>query len=130
MPSIPENRRYILDLPVLAHMATIGPNGEPQNNPVWFLWDDGRFVVAIGPNGQKARNLSRDPRVAFSLTDDHQPLHYLEVRGRVVESRKVPSSDPVPVAMTRKYTGNDTYPGMPETFTLFFIEPTHYTTMG
>lgn len=130
MPSIPDNRRYILDLPVLAHMATIGPNGEPQNNPVWFLWDDGRFVVAIGPTGQKARNLARDPRVAFSLTDADQPLHYLEVRGTVVESRTVPSSDPVPVAMTRKYTGNDTYPGMPGTFTLFFIEPTHYTTMG
>jgi hypothetical protein len=40
----------------VAHVATIGPEGEPQNNPVWFDWDgenhkpgDERVVVFVRP---------------------------------------------------------------------------------
>lgn len=128
--SIPEARRYLLNEPVLAHMATVGPNGEPQNNPVWFLWEDGRVVISIGPEGQKARNLERNPRVALSMADREKPEVYLELRGQVVDRRTVDSSDPLLVALVRKYTGADSYEGMPDDHTLVFIEPTRYTTMG
>jgi hypothetical protein len=39
MTTIPENYRDILEGKSFAHVATIGPKGEPQNNPVWFDWD-------------------------------------------------------------------------------------------
>ncbi len=36
---IPENYRDLLDSTALAHIATIGPNGEPQVTPVWFDYE-------------------------------------------------------------------------------------------
>jgi PPOX class probable F420-dependent enzyme len=126
---IPESRRPLLDKPILVHCATIGPNGEPQANPVWFLWDGVHIVIAIGPTGQKARNLGRDPRIALSMVDPDEPLHYLEIRGTIAEIRKVGSADPLVVAMVRKYTGNDTYDGMPDEHALYFIAPERATTM-
>lgn len=132
MPSnvIPESHRDLLDMPVLAHVATIGPNGEPQSNPVWFITDGANIIISIGPTGQKAKNLERDPRIALSMADPENPIHYLEVRGRVVEVRQVDSTEPDVVAMVRKYTGNDTYDGMPDRHALYTIEPLRSTTMG
>lgn len=132
MPSIviPDSHKYLLDQPILAHAATVGPKGEPQANPIWFLWDGQYIVISIGPEGQKARNLERNPRIALSMVDAENPLFYLEVRGSVATVRHVDSQDPTLIAMVRKYTGNDTYPGMPDQHSLFSIDPVHATTMG
>ena len=35
-PVIPEGYEDLLESTALVHVATIGPHGEPQNNPVWF----------------------------------------------------------------------------------------------
>ncbi len=128
--AIPETHRDLLEKPLLAHVATIGPNGEPQNNPVWFLWKDGLIWISIGPTGQKARNLERDPRIAISIADPDNPIHYLEVRGSAAEWQTVSSTDPTVIALVRKYTGNDSYDGMPDEHTLFAVEPARATWMG
>ena len=132
MPSkvIPESHYDLLEKPVLAHCATIGPKGEPQSNPIWFLWNGEHMIIAIGPDGQKARNLQRDPRISLSMADPDNPLHYLEIRGTVAGVRNVGSADPEVIAMVRKYTGHDTYDGMPATHALYAIEPLRSTTMG
>lgn len=128
--TIPESHRDLLEKPVLAHVATIGPKGEPQNNPVWFIWEGGRFWMSIGPTGQKAKNLERDPRIAISMADPENPIHYLELRGKVTGIRTVGSNDPLIVALVRKYTGNDTYDGMPDSHTLLAVDVTRTTSMG
>lgn len=33
---VPEGYLDLLDSTALAHIATIGPDGQPQTNPVWF----------------------------------------------------------------------------------------------
>ncbi len=126
---IPETHLDLLERPLLAHTASIGPRGEPQTNPVWFLYENGVLVIAIHPTGQKMRNLQRDPRVAVSMADPDNPIHYLEIRGVMTEFRTVDSHDPLVIAMVRKYTGNDSYEGMPDAHTLVLIEPLRCTTM-
>lgn len=131
MPSnvIPDTHLDLLVKPLLAHCATIGPKGDPQNNPVWFLWDGERIVIAIDPVGQKAKNIERDPRVSLSIADPDNPIHYLEVRGTASFDRQVSSQDATVIAMVRKYTGNDSYPGMPDEHSLFLVEPLRTTSM-
>lgn len=126
---IPETHLDLLDKPLLAHAATIGPTGEPQSNPVWYLFRDGVLYIAIGPSGQKLRNLQREPRIALSMADPDNPIHYLEIRGRAVSCETVGSDDPLVIAMVRKYTGHDSYEGMPDRHTVVAIEPTRCTTM-
>jgi hypothetical protein len=40
---IPGTHTDLLASTALAHVATIGPDGEPQSSPVWFDWD-GMFL--------------------------------------------------------------------------------------
>ncbi len=126
---IPESHLDLLEKPNLAHCATIGPDGEPHCNPVWFVWNGKQIVLSIGPVGQKARNIERDSRLSLSIVDADNPGHYLEVRGTASFDRQVNSQDPTVIAMVRKYTGNDTYPGMPDQHSLYLVEPIRITKM-
>ena len=77
--------RRVLDGTSLAHLATVLPDGAPHSVPVWVGTHGDHIAILTGPGSQKARNLRRDPRVAFSLTPPDNPFQPVVVRGRVVE---------------------------------------------
>ncbi len=78
---VPSSHVDILDKTAFASIATIGPNGEPQNNPIWFGWigSQNRFLQTT--TRQKYRNMRADGRVALSILDPDDPYRYIEVRG-------------------------------------------------
>ena len=87
-----------------AHLATLLPDGSPQNAPVWVDVDGERIVVCTGEGSLKARNTRRDPRVALSIVAFDNPYVEAQIRGRVVERR--PDADfAVMDRVSRKYTG-------------------------
>ncbi|MEU4342298.1 PPOX class F420-dependent oxidoreductase [Nocardia sp. NPDC023852] len=94
-----------------AHLASLGPDGEPQSHPVWFDFDaaHGQLLVSTGTDRQKYRNIQRDPRVSVSILDPDDPYRYLEVRGRVVEIEPDPGKTFLD-QLARKYLELDTYP--------------------
>jgi PPOX class probable F420-dependent enzyme len=73
----------ILHSKAFAHLATIGPNGEPQSSPMWFLWDGEHMKFTHTTNRKKYQNIQRDPRVAISIVDVDDPYTYAEFRGVV-----------------------------------------------
>jgi PPOX class probable F420-dependent enzyme len=73
----------ILQSKAMAHLATIGPEGEPQSSPMWFLWDGEYIKFTHTTNRRKYQNIQRDPRVAISITDVDNPYTYAEFRGVV-----------------------------------------------
>ncbi len=96
------------DIKAFGHVATIGPDGEPQSSPVWVTTDGEHLLFSLTTNRQKYRNLDRDPRVAVSLTDPDDPYTYLEVRGSVTMEMD-PDNDLID-ELARKYTEHDSYP--------------------
>jgi pyridoxamine 5'-phosphate oxidase family protein len=60
---------------LLGRLATVGPDGGPQNNPVGFRVDevDGEHRIVIGGArlgaSRKFRNVRRHPQVAFVVDD-------------------------------------------------------------
>ncbi|MEO8288519.1 MAG: PPOX class F420-dependent oxidoreductase [Chloroflexota bacterium] len=106
---IPETHSDLLESTALAHVATVGPDGEPQNNPVWFGWDGTNVLFSQTRSRQKLRNLSRDPRVALSIVDPANPYRYLEIRGVVDRVDADPDLDFIN-SMAKKYMGVDKYP--------------------
>jgi PPOX class probable F420-dependent enzyme len=62
----------LLHTTALAHIATIGPKGEPQCTPVWFDWDGNTLRFSQTKTRQKFRNLQRDPRIALSMVDPNK----------------------------------------------------------
>jgi PPOX class probable F420-dependent enzyme len=129
---IPEQHADLLESTALAHVATVGPDGEPQNSPVWIDWDGMylRFAQVTGYR-QKVRNLEREPRVALSIVDPANPYRYLEMRGTV--ERIEPDPDWAFInAIARKYLGQDRYPfGKPgDEWVVVVVRPERTTRMG
>lgn len=109
MSIIPESHADLLETVTVANAATVGPDGEPQVNPVWFEWDGTHLNFSQTTGRQKYRNLQRDPHVALSILDPENPYRYLEVRG------VVDSIDPDPDfafidRQAQRYINQDKYP--------------------
>jgi hypothetical protein len=128
---IPEKYVDLLESTALAHVATIGPEGEPQVNPVWFGWDGKHIRFSQTTTRQKHKNLQRDPRIALSIVDPNNPYRYLEVRGTVVGVEDDANLDFIN-SMAKKYLGQDKYPWpRPQDHRIVIvIEPDHTTQMG
>jgi len=129
--SIPEGYVDLLESNALAHIATIGPDGKPQNNPVWFDWDGEQVKFSQTKTRQKYKNVGREPRLALSIVDPENPYRYLEIRGEVVKVEEDPNNDFIN-AMAKKYLGLDEYPyHQPgDERIVLYIEPEHTTQMG
>ncbi|MFV0308443.1 MAG: PPOX class F420-dependent oxidoreductase [Desertimonas sp.] len=126
---IPANLAEILDRNGFANVATIGPDGAPQNNPVWYAWDGETIAISQTPDKQKYRNLQRDPRVALSILDPDDPYRYLEVRGEVAAVEADPDYAFIN-SLSNRYTGQD-YPYLQpgEERLIVRIRPLHTTSM-
>lgn len=129
--AIPEKYADLLESNALVHIATIGPNGEPQNNPVWFGWDGQHVLISQTKGRQKFRNVQRNPRVALSIVDPTNPYRYLEIRGSVVRVDEDPDRAFIN-SMAKKYIGQDVYPWHQpgDERVVLVIEPEHTTQMG
>lgn len=101
---VPDTLLPLLQSSALAFVSTLGPRGEPQTTPLWFVWDDGVLRFSLADGRQKLRNLRRDPRISVVVADPAKPTWYIELRGRV--DALVPDPD---LALERrvaeKYTG-------------------------
>ena len=83
MVEIPERARELLGLPILANLATTRPDGAPQVNPMWFIWD-GEFIWFTHTSfRQKYKNIAHEPRVSISILDPEDTYGYVEIRGVV-----------------------------------------------
>ncbi len=96
--------RSLLDRPNFAHLATLMSDGSPQSVPVWIGREDDRVLICTGEGSLKARNTLRDPRVALSVVDFHNPYEEVQLRGRVVERRPDRDFHYMDV-ISKKYTG-------------------------
>lgn len=81
----------ILQSTSLAHLATIGPRGEPQCSPMWFMWDGEHILFTHTTERQKYRNVVRDPRVTVSITDADDHYVHAEFRGTVERIEEDPT---------------------------------------
>ncbi len=129
--SIPAGYVDLLDSTALAHVATIGPNGEPQVNPIWFDWDGAKIRFSQTTTRQKLKNVKDEPRISLSIVDPTNDYRYLEIRGRVVDIEPDPDFAFIN-KMAKKYIGQDRYPwGQPgDERVVIVIEPIHTSQMG
>ncbi len=125
---VPESHAYLLRSRTLAHVATLGPHGEPQNNPVWFGWDGEYVKFSQTKTRQKYKNLNRDPRLALSIVDPENPLRYLEIRGVVDRIEEDPDLEFIN-SMSEKYLGIEKYPNHRpgDERVVVFVRPEHTT---
>jgi PPOX class probable F420-dependent enzyme len=129
--TIPATHADLLETTALAHVATTGPDGHPQNNPVWFGWDGTHVLFSQTTGRQKYKNVQASPNVALSIVDSSNPYRYLEIRGTVAEVVDDPANAFIN-SMAKKYMGEDVYPWHNEGDHRVVVKvlPTHTTQMG
>lgn len=89
MDEIPGSHRDLLDAEV-AVLATIAPDGRPQQSAVWFLADGDTVRVSLAGSRKKLRNLQANPAIGLMILDLVNPFRYLELRG---DAEVAPDSD-------------------------------------
>jgi PPOX class probable F420-dependent enzyme len=82
---ITETGAKLLEGRNFAFVATLMKDGWPQITPTWVDLENGKILVNTAVGRLKQKNISRDDRIAISVTDQNNPYHMVTVRGRVVE---------------------------------------------
>src|SRR5258708_12963487 len=73
----------LLEKRAFAHLATVMPDGSPQNTPVWFDFTDGKIRVNSALGRTKVRNMKLGAKVALSIMDPDNPDPYVHPRSTV-----------------------------------------------
>ena len=97
--------RALLDGRNFAGVATLGPDGAPQNSVVWIKCEGDTVLFSSTSGRQKVRNLRRDPRVSLTVFDLADPYTSVEIRGTAEilpdEAKRLPYE------LSHKYLGID-----------------------
>jgi PPOX class probable F420-dependent enzyme len=80
----------LVNLPLLAVLATCRRDGTVLLSPVWHEWLDGGFQVVTGSHDVKAAQLRRDPRASIVVCEHTPPYRGVEVR---CHARLAPAAD-------------------------------------
>jgi len=93
-----------------AHLATVMPDGSPQNTPVWFDYVDGKIRVNSARGRTKVRNMTLGAKVALSIMDPDTPDRYVQLRGTVTHIREDEVAAVHIDELAHKYLGVDKNP--------------------
>ena len=104
---ISDNARILLEQPIFASLATIGPDGHPQVTVIWLHVEGDKVVFNTAEGRAKHRNMVADPRVTVMLLDPENGYRYAELRGTVEVTTD--GADASIDELAQKYLGTD-YP--------------------
>lgn len=93
----------------LAFLATLMKDGSPQITPTWVDLENNTVLINTAEGRVKQRNVTRDPRVAVSIVDQHNVYNMITVRGRVIEQTTKGADEHID-KLAKKYLGVDKYP--------------------
>lgn len=79
-----------------AWLVTVGADGTPQPNPIWFLWDGADKVVIYSVEAAKARHVQAHPRVSFVFNTDEWGDNVVIFTGAAVVDRSHPLANDNP----------------------------------
>jgi PPOX class probable F420-dependent enzyme len=66
----------------VAVLATVDRRGQAHAAPIWYLYEDGVFVMSTGRGSQKHRNIEANPEVTLVIDRRSLPYYYLTARGK------------------------------------------------
>jgi PPOX class probable F420-dependent enzyme len=84
-------RRRLREAPA-AWLTTVGADGTPQPNPIWFVWEGSSILVYNRPDAHRLQHVRRRPRVSFNLDSNGQGGDIVVVAGRAT----LPAAMPAP----------------------------------
>ena len=99
------DKETFLSEPNVAILATTGPGKRAHAVPVWYLYEEGRFIMSAGASSQKVRNIERQGEA--SLVVDRRDVPYYAVMVRGATEIGGPISEELRLRLAVRYLGDD-----------------------
>ena len=126
MTSFTPTQLKLISEPHIAQLVTLMSDGSPQISPVWVDTDGINILVNTATGRVKTNNIRRDSRVAISVFDPENPYsRVVNVTGVVSDIKESGAMEHID-KLSKKYTGQATFPGHneKETRLIVTIKPT------
>jgi PPOX class probable F420-dependent enzyme len=78
---------------IIIWLTTVRSYGQPQWVPVWFVWENGTFLIYFQPGRQKWRNIGNHPRVGLHLNSNARGGDVVRAEGTAGVVQDVPPAD-------------------------------------
>ena len=126
MTSFTPTQLKLISEPHIAQLVTLMSDGSPQISPVWVDTDGINILVNTATGRVKTNNIRRDRRVAISVFDPENPYSRVVYISGVVSDIKESGAMEHIDKLSKKYTGQETFPGHneKETRLIVTIKPT------
>jgi PPOX class probable F420-dependent enzyme len=89
----------------VAVLATVDSKDRPHAAPVWYLYEDGVFIVSTGRGSQKHRNIENNPNVTLVIDKRTLPYYCAMAHGTVEVGGTFPDDDRLRLAI--RYLGEE-----------------------
>ena len=91
--------------PNVAMLATTGPGQRPHAMPVWYLYQEGHFIISAGHNSQKVVNITRQGKATLVIDRRDPPYYAVMIHG----TAKIgpPLSDDMMLKLSIRYLGEE-----------------------
>ena len=76
------DREKLFSGPNVAILATVDSKNRPHAMPIWYIYEDEKFVMTAGKNSQKVKNIQRTCNATIVLDRRERPYHAVMIRGR------------------------------------------------
>ena len=64
-----ERNEFLSELRI-GRLASMRDDGWPHVTPIWYVWEDGRFLLSLGKSRRHLRNIAGDPHVTLCVDED------------------------------------------------------------
>lgn len=108
--------RERLDAEMVIWFTTVGADGTPQPNPVWFLWEDGGFLIYNRAGANRLAHIARRPAVSLNFDGDGRGGDIIVFTGRARRLDDRPPAHESPVYLDKYAEAMEGVSGSPETF--------------
>lgn len=65
-----EERDAFLSELRIGRLSTNREDGWAHVTPIWYVWENGRFLLTLGKSRRHLRNIARDPHVTLCIDED------------------------------------------------------------
>ncbi|MEO9255996.1 MAG: TIGR03618 family F420-dependent PPOX class oxidoreductase [Tepidiformaceae bacterium] len=96
-------RDTFLAQPLTAVISTLSASGRIHSVPVWYLYNDGTFLIITGRGSAKHRNIERSGRATLCVDQREGAVRYVTAEGPVTVSD--PLSQEQRLALHTHYRG-------------------------
>ena len=97
-------------------LTTVNPSGQPQSTPVWFLWEDGEFIIYGSADGPKTASIEASPLVSLHLDGNGRGGANVIFEGQATVDPAGPRADAVPAYVEKYREFIDSYGWTPQGF--------------